>query len=79
VSDIARIVVDEVSPTAQIEYTGSERGWAGDVLYTDIDISLLKSFGWKPSISIELGVRLYVKWLRERFGSVAGTCDAKSE
>jgi UDP-glucose 4-epimerase len=66
VSRIAEIVRDQLGiRTARIEYTGSERGWPGDVRTTDIDISVLKSFGWKPKVRIEEGVRLCVKWLAE--------------
>ncbi|MHA2402385.1 MAG: NAD-dependent epimerase/dehydratase family protein, partial [Candidatus Kariarchaeaceae archaeon] len=50
---------------AKIEYTGSKRGWSGDVLITDLDIELLKSFGWKPKVKLEVGVRYYLDWLVE--------------
>ncbi|MBD3406351.1 MAG: NAD-dependent epimerase/dehydratase family protein [Candidatus Lokiarchaeota archaeon] len=72
VTRIAELVVESMNlPDAKIEYTGSKRGWAGDVVITDIDISLLKSLGWKPTIKLEDGVRKYVKWLLSEFGDVS--------
>ncbi len=71
VSRIAEIVREQVGiRSTKIEYTGSERGWPGDVLLTDIDISLLKSMGWAPKVKIEDGIRLYLKWLTQRYGPV---------
>ena len=71
VSRIAELVIEatEVSGT-EIEYTGSKRGWAGDIVKTDIDISRLRSFGWNPKTPIEDGVKQYVQWLVETFGPV---------
>jgi UDP-glucose 4-epimerase len=72
VSRIAELVIEEAGiSNVQIEYTGSRRGWAGDVTMTDMDISLLKSLGWIPKRSLEEGVRLYVQWLKHRFGSIS--------
>lgn len=71
VSRIAELVVEEVGlDNVRIDYTGSERGWAGDVTITDIDIRLLKSLGWLPKTPLEEGVRLYVQWLKDTFGSI---------
>lgn len=71
VSRIAELVIEETGlDNVQIDYTGSKRGWAGDVTLTDIDISLLKSFGWHPRTPLDEGVRLYVRWLTERFGTL---------
>ncbi|MFX0107766.1 MAG: NAD-dependent epimerase/dehydratase family protein [Candidatus Hodarchaeota archaeon] len=71
VSKIAELVCRGLGvPEARIEYTGSKRGWAGDVVVTDLDISLLKSTGWTPKVKLEEGVKLYLDWLVETFGSV---------
>ncbi|MBD3159298.1 MAG: NAD-dependent epimerase/dehydratase family protein [Candidatus Lokiarchaeota archaeon] len=71
VARIAELVREAAGvPEATIEYTGSERGWAGDVVVTDIDISLLKSYGWEPDVPLEQGVREYIQWLDDRFGPV---------
>jgi UDP-glucose 4-epimerase len=68
VSRIAELVIGELGLDATIRYTGTERGWAGDVVVTDIDISLLKSMGWESKTPLEDGVRKYVRWLVNEFG-----------
>ncbi len=71
VSRIAELVCEGLGvPDARIEYTGSERGWAGDVVITDLDITVLKSVGWTPKIGLEDGVEHYLEWLVESFGPV---------
>jgi UDP-glucose 4-epimerase len=66
VSRIAEIVLEEMRLTdAQIEYTGSERGWTGDITRTDLDISLLRSFGWSKTLTAEEGIRTNIRWLIE--------------
>jgi UDP-glucose 4-epimerase len=71
VSRIAEIVCRGLNlPDARIEYTGSERGWAGDVLVTDLDIGVLKSLGWRPKINLEEGVQQYLNWLIQNYGQV---------
>jgi len=71
VSRIAELICEGVGvPEAKIEYTGSERGWAGDVIVTDLDITRLKSFGWSSKISLIDGVKLYIDWLVEIYGSI---------
>ncbi|MFX1261540.1 MAG: NAD-dependent epimerase/dehydratase family protein [Promethearchaeota archaeon] len=69
VSDIAQLVVEELTGTdVEIHYTGSERGWSGDVLITDLDVGLLRKAGWKQKISLRQGVKLYLDWLVQTFG-----------
>ncbi|MHA2141112.1 MAG: SDR family NAD(P)-dependent oxidoreductase [Candidatus Thorarchaeota archaeon] len=71
VKDIADLVVKELRANqAEIFYTGSERGWSGDVLKTDLDVSLLQKTGWKQQITLKRGVKLYLKWLVEMFGPI---------
>ncbi len=71
VTRIAELVCQELGvPDANITYTGSKRGWAGDVVRTDIDITKLASFGWQPQVPLEEGVRLYLRWLINKFGPV---------
>ncbi|TFF92439.1 NAD-dependent epimerase/dehydratase family protein [Candidatus Thorarchaeota archaeon] len=68
VSRIAELVIEELELDARIRYTGTDRGWAGDVTVTDIDISLLESMGWKSKTPLEEGVRKYIQWLIGQFG-----------
>jgi UDP-glucose 4-epimerase len=51
VADIARIVIDRVSPKAEIAYTGGDRGWAGDVPRFQYDTSKIEALGWRPTMS----------------------------
>jgi UDP-glucose 4-epimerase len=71
VSRIAELVIESTGAVGtKIEYTGSKRGWAGDIVKTDIDIKRLLSLGWSPKTPIEDGVKLYVQWLIDKFGPV---------
>ena len=66
-----KIIVDEIArqmskilglnPT--FKYTGGKRGWVGDVPVMMLDISRLKTLGWKPNISFEEGLKRYIQWL----------------
>ncbi|MCJ2563847.1 MAG: UDP-glucose 4-epimerase, partial [Candidatus Thermoplasmatota archaeon] len=71
VTRIAELVCQELGvPNAHIVYTGGKRGWTGDVVRTDIDITKLTSFGWQPQVPLEEGVKLYLRWLIKKFGPV---------
>ncbi len=71
VTRIVELICESLDvPDAKIEYTGSKRGWAGDVVITDLDISLLRSFGWIPKIRLEDGVKLYIDWLVDIYGLI---------
>ena len=43
------------------------RGWIGDVKNMLLDISKLKSIGWKPTYNSEKAVRLATKFLIKNF------------
>ena len=71
VSRIAQLVCEGLDlKDVRLDFTGSERGWKGDVVETDLDVTRLRSFGWSPSVSIEDGIALYLDWLVEFFGPV---------
>lgn len=71
VSRIAELVLDELGDDdTKIHYTIGNRGWSGDVRVTDLDTTLLRSFGWKPQVSLDNGVRLHTKWLSDTYGPV---------
>jgi UDP-glucuronate 4-epimerase len=43
---------------------------AGDVPDTEADVSaLMKSIGYRPVVSVEVGVRNFVRWYRDYFGA----------
>ncbi len=69
---IAEIVVDELHlPDVHIKYSGDDRGWVGDVRKTDLDIDLLKSYGWSAKTSTEDSIRTMVRWLVQEFGPIS--------
>ncbi len=58
VSRIAEIVIEESGlEGVSIEYTGGERGWAGDVPKTYLDVDKLLRTGFEPSAMSETAVR----------------------
>jgi UDP-glucose 4-epimerase len=48
VAEIARKVVAAHGGRAKIEYTGGERGWAGDVPQAFLAIDRMRAIGWAP-------------------------------
>jgi len=65
VKDIADIIVKEMG-LSDVEYqfspaTADGRGWLGDVKFMLLDISKLKSTGWKPTMNSEQAVKNTVK------------------
>jgi len=65
VKDIADIIVEEMG-LSDVEYqflpaTADGRGWLGDVKFMLLDISKLKSTGWKPTMNSEQAVKNTVK------------------
>jgi len=67
VREIARIVAEEMGLTS-VEYryvpvTPDGRGWPGDVKFMLLDISRLKSTGWRPKWGSREAVRLTVRQL----------------
>ncbi len=55
---IAEIVVEESGlEDVSIEYTGGDRGWAGDVPKTSLEVSRLLSTGFNPDMASEDAIR----------------------
>ena len=48
VSEIAEMVIKELSPNARIRYTGTESGWPGDVPNSYLSNKRISSLGFKP-------------------------------
>lgn len=61
VSEIAEIVRGKVSPSADITYTGGRKGWKGDVPKFQLDISKIKSAGWRPEYNSRKSVEITVE------------------
>jgi len=71
VSRIADIFLEEqgLQDKVKIQYTGSDRGWAGDVIAMKLDVSKLNALGWKSPLTSEDIVRKTVQMLmHERKG-----------
>jgi len=68
---VAKIVVEEMGlKNVKFKPTGGVnggRGWIGDVKNMLLDISKLKSIGWKPTHNSEKAVRLATKFLIKNF------------
>jgi len=64
VTGIARIVAEEMGAGGvRFEYTGGDRGWAGDVPFMGLSIERMKALGWRPKHSSEESVRLCTRSL----------------
>ncbi|MCI4354729.1 MAG: UDP-glucose 4-epimerase, partial [Thermoplasmata archaeon] len=48
VKEIAERVVAATGGRARIEFTGGERGWAGDIPQQHLAIERITALGWKP-------------------------------
>ena len=66
---IAEIVVEETGCNdASIEYTGGERGWAGDIPKAMLSIEQMLSTGYDVNYNSEAAVRHTVRCLIEEIG-----------
>jgi UDP-glucose 4-epimerase len=63
VSEIAKIVVENVGQGSSISFTGGNRGWKGDVPKFSYDIKKILSTNWKPKLNSRDAVDLTVKSL----------------
>ena len=62
VNEIADIVVDEMKlKNVNYKYSGSDRGWKGDVPKFSYDITKILSTGWEPKYNSNEAVRKTVK------------------
>lgn len=51
VKEIAQLVCKHLRLNPKFKFTGGKRGWRGDVPLMLLDISKIKTFGWKPKYS----------------------------
>jgi len=64
VKELAGIVCDEMGlKGVNYRFTGRIRGWIGDSPFVQLDISKIRSVGFKPLVSIEEGIRRTVRYL----------------
>ncbi len=57
VRDIARMVLEETGQEREIRYTGSTRGWIGDVPEFSYRLDAIHALGWQPRFSSDEAVR----------------------
>ncbi|MGI0084751.1 MAG: NAD-dependent epimerase/dehydratase family protein, partial [Nitrososphaerales archaeon] len=63
VDQVADIVIRELGLTrVKRKYTGGIRGWIGDIPEVTLDISKLKSLGWKPQFTAEQAITKTTRW-----------------
>ena len=63
VNRVADIVVKEMHlPNVTKKYTGGSRGWIGDNPVVHLDVSKLKSCGWKPKFTAEETLTSTTRW-----------------
>ena len=66
---IAEIVIEETGfENVSIEYTGGDRGWAGDVPKTMLDPSALFTTGFEPNFNSEAAIRHTASTLIQEIG-----------
>ena len=65
VTRIAEIVIDVVGAQATIDYTGGDRGWAGDIPRARLAIDRLLDSGFTPTANSEEAVRRTAELLYE--------------
>lgn len=63
IEKIAKLVLEELQFKGDLSFTGIER--EGDPLYWVADIEKIKKIGYKKQISIEEGIKSYIKWAKE--------------
>lgn len=70
ISKIVEILLGELSlkGTTQIRYSGTDRGWAGDVPRYRYSLNKINKLGWKARLGSEDAIRLSVKELKEEYG-----------
>ena len=64
IKDIAEIMLKELNFQGQLSFSGHER--EGDPLFWVADIGKIKALGYQQKISIEEGIKNYVKWVQEK-------------
>jgi UDP-glucose 4-epimerase len=69
VSAMAESVVRQVSPSAQIRYTGGDKGWPGDVAQFQYSVEKLARLGWAPKLDSNQAVDLAVREIAAEIGA----------
>jgi len=65
VESLARLMCETLELETRFTYTGTRRGWVGDVRLMLLDIAKLETLGWKQKVGFEEGVDRYIQWLEK--------------
>jgi UDP-glucose 4-epimerase len=63
VKEIASMVIEEMGLNSEIEYTGGDRGWIGDVPEFNYDLNKIHQLGWKASNHSNESVRKAIRYI----------------
>lgn len=64
VDEISREMFQAMGLRPKTVYTGTPRGWVGDMKLMMLDTKKLQALGWKPETGFRQGIRSYVQWLK---------------
>lgn len=67
VNQLAELVAKTLEAKPETLYTGTPRGWVGDVKLMQLDVSKLENLGWQPKVSFDEGVIKYLDWLKGKY------------
>jgi UDP-glucose 4-epimerase len=62
VKSIVDLICLEMNAAPKVSYTGGEGGWPGDVPEFLLDVSKMKSLGWRPQMKLKDAVIDTVRW-----------------
>ncbi len=65
VSKIAQMVIDAMGLTAQIRYTGGDRGWIGDVPKFAYNVDKIHKLGWRSKLTSDEAVQKAIDYILE--------------
>ncbi|MGV8085029.1 MAG: NAD-dependent epimerase/dehydratase family protein [Candidatus Bilamarchaeum sp.] len=65
VDQIAKLISKKMGLNPKFSYTGTERGWTGDVKLMLLKTDKIESLGWREKVSFEDGLSKYLDWLSQ--------------
>jgi len=74
VNESIRWICDHLRLNPELRYSGGNRGWIGDNPFIFLDCAAIRSFGWRPQLSIQQAVIRTVDFLRQNPAIVEETC-----
>ena len=62
VNDSIALICEHMGLSPTLEYTGGQRGWAGDSPLIHLDCRRVRSLGWKPQLTIRQAISKTLSW-----------------